>query len=234
MVSRPMSAVILGLNAMSQTTMVQATAILSWVGAERVSEAVSRPSRPAGSRERLTPCQADGRSNGLSYVVAGLLAKHQDSPGVLIVAKAAGRPCSSSFRDAAGNVIEFDLEDLVRTVVAAFRSQPHINNVLTHLSGGKWERVGQALHIILNPLATLNDLSPLDKNIIELMYAERGVTGRMLKPYFHALLAKAEPPQTAVYLRTHVLRLLLEMQARDACLSQATGEPRNLVAARGV
>lgn len=214
--------------------MVQATAIPSWAGAERASEEVFRPSPPADFREGLTPRQAGRQSNGLSYVVAGLLAKHHDSPGVLIVAKAAGRPCPSSFRDAAGNVIEFDLEDLVRTVVAAFRSQPHVNNVLTHLCGGKWERVGQSLHITLNPLATLNDLSPLDENLIELTCAERGVTGRMLKPYFHALLAKAEPPRTAAYLRTHVLRLLLEMQARDACLPRAIGEPCNPVAAGSV
>lgn len=217
---------------MSETTIVEATEILSWVAAERVSEANSRPFRRAGSKEKLTPYPADGRSNGLSCVVAGLLAKQHNSPGVLIVAKATGRPGSSSFRDVAGNVIEFDLEGLVRTAVAAFRFQPHVNNVLTHLCGGKWELIRQALHIILNPLATLNDLSPLDENIVELLCAERGVTGRILKPYFYALLAKVEPPQTVVYLRTHVLRLLLEIQARDACLSQVASESQ--VTVKGV
>lgn len=113
------------------------------------------------------------------------------------------------------------------------RSHPHINNIFTHLCGGKWERIGQALRVILNPLATLNDLSPLAQNVVELMCAERGVTGRLLKPYFHALLAKVLPPRIAAYLRAHVLRLFHEMEARDAHLTQGTTEPDKRVAMQG-
>ena len=210
---------------MSRTTTVRAVEALTRVRADQVSEAVIPPLLLAGSGKKL---QAEWRPNSPSCgVVSGLLAKHEDSPGVLIVAKVAGEAYScTSFRDAAGNVIAFDLEELVCMLAATFRSHPHINNVLTHLCGRKWERVGQALHIILNPLATLNDLSPLAQNLVELMCAERGPTGRILKPYLHALLARALPLQIAAYLRVHVFRLLLEMQVRDARLSRVVGERR--------
>ena len=166
-------------------------------------------------------------------MVAGLLVKREDSPGILIVAKGPYGSSSSIFRDAAGTIVEFDLGDLVHTAVAVLRSHPHINNVLTHLCGGRWERIGQALRVILNPLAILNNLSPLAQNVVELMCAERGVTGRILKPYFHALLAKVLPPRIAAYLRAHVLRLFHEMEARDAHLSQGAAEPDNRVAMQG-
>jgi hypothetical protein len=199
-----------------------------------MSEVVAPPFPLAGPSAKLTPHHGIGRSNDPRYgVVAGHLAKHQDSPGILIVANGAGRSSPRIFRDAVGNVLEFDLDDLVHTAVAVFRYHPHINNVLTHICDGKWERIGQALHIILNPLATLNDLSPLAQNIVELMCAERSVTGRILKPYFHALLAKVLPPRTAAYLRIHVFGLLLEMQARGAYLSQAAGGPGNRMVVEG-
>ena len=72
--------------------------------------------------------------------------------------------------------------DLAFLVVAAFRRHPHINNVLTHISDANWERVEQALRAILDPLAASRDLSPLARNIVDLMCADRGVTGRILKP----------------------------------------------------
>jgi hypothetical protein len=157
--------------------------------------------------------------------IAGFLAKREDSPGILIIARGPYGSSTSIFRDAAGAELEFDLGDLAYTAVVVFRSHPHINNVFTHLCGGRWERVGQALRVILNPLATLNDLSPLAQNIVELMCAERGVTGGILKPYFHALLAKVLPQHVAAYLRAHVLRLFREMETRDAHLSQGRAVP---------
>lgn len=148
--------------------------------------------------------------------VIGLLAKREDSIGALIVTNGTARSSSSTFRDAVGTVVEFDVVHLVHTTVAVFRAHPHLNNVLTHISGARWERIGQALCVIFNPLATLNDLSPLARNIVELMCAERGITGRILKPFFHALLDKVLPAQTAAYVRTHIWQLFLEMKAGDA------------------
>ena len=219
---------------MSKLSMIRASTALSKSGAKWMSQAVDWPLPLAGTGAKPIATHRDGRSSNLRLaVVAGLLVKHEDSPGILTVAKGSYGLSPSVFRDATGTIVEFDLGDLVHTAVAVLRSHPHINNVFTHLCGGKWERIGQALRVILNPLATLNDLSPLAQNIVELMCAERGITGRILKPYFHVLLAKVLPPRTAAYLRAHVLRLFHEMEARDAHLSQGAAEPDNRVAMQG-
>ena len=64
---------------------------------------------------------------------------------------------------------EIAIDDLVFTVVAAFRRHPHLNNVLTHISGARWERVEQALRAILDPVSRSRELSPLARNIVDLM-----------------------------------------------------------------
>ena len=107
---------------------------------------------------------------------------------------------------------EIAVGDLVFLVVAAFRRHPHISNVLTHISGANWERVEQALRAILDPLAASRDLSPLARNIVDLMCADRGVTGRILKPYFRDLLAKILSPHLAALLTDHVSFLFLEFE----------------------
>ncbi len=175
------------------------------------------PSRLVGAGARPTSRHRDGQSSDHRRgAIAGLLTKHEAGPGVLVVADGSDRPPTSIFRDAAGTVLEFDLNGLVHAAVAAFRHHPHVNNVITHICGGQWERIRQAFCVILNPLASLDDLSPVAQNIVELMCAERGITGRILKPYFHALLAEVLPPRTAAGLGTHVWRLFLEMQSREA------------------
>jgi len=214
--------------------MFRATEAVSGSMAGWMPQATALPPSLAETSVEPAPHYRDGRpSNPRGSVVAGLIAKRDDSFGVLVSAKKAVHSATSIFRDAAGHVLEFDLDDLVQTTVAIFRHHPHINNVLTHLCGGKWERVGQPLRVILNPLATLNHLSPLAQNIVELLCAERGITGRILKPYFQTFLAKVLPPPTAAYLRNHVLQLLLEIQARDMSPSKAAGEPRNGVVIEG-
>ncbi len=175
--------------------MIPASIALSESRAKWISHAVVQPLPRPGASANPIATHRDRRSGDLRRaVVAGLLVKGEESPGILIVATGSHRSCPSAFRDATDTVLEFDLSDLVYTAVVMFRSHSHMNNVLTHLCGGQWERIGQALHVILNPLATLNDLSPLAQNLVELMCADRGITGRILKPYFQALLAKVLPP----------------------------------------
>jgi len=167
--------------------------------------------------KKCPAAHANNRSTKSGHgAVAGLLAKRENSPCLFTN----GRTSPSVFRDSDGIVVEFDLEDLVRTAVAIFRAHQHLNNVLTHICGARWERIAEALRIICNPLATPNDLSPLAQNIIELMCAERGVTGRILKPFFHALLGRILPAKTAAYLRAHIWQLFREMEARDAGFSR--------------
>jgi hypothetical protein len=201
--------------------MMQATAAPSSFMAGWAPEGTVPPSRPAGPSVKLTPQHGDGRSSdpGHGIVTTGIPVKRQAGRSTSLIANGAQGSLPGVFRGAISNVPEFDLDNLVHTTLAVFRQHQHINNVLTHLCGGRWERIAQALSVILNPLATLDDLSPLARNVIELMCAERGVTGRILKPYFHALLARVLLPQTAAYLRSHVFELFLDMQAHDACLS---------------
>ncbi len=107
---------------------------------------------------------------------------------------------------------EISVGDLAFLVVAAFRRHPHINNVLTHISGANWQRVEQAQRAILDPLTASRDLTPLARNILDLMCADRGVTGRILKPYFRGLLARILSPHLAGLLTDHVSFLFLELE----------------------
>ncbi len=118
-------------------------------------------------------------------------------------------------REARGENSEMAIDDFVFAVVAAFRRHPHINNVLTHISGASWERVEKALRVILDPLAGSRDLSPLARNIVDLMCADRGVTGRILKPYFRDLLAAVLSPRLAARLTAHVTCLFLESELTE-------------------
>ncbi len=110
--------------------------------------------------------------------------------------------------------IDFALDDLVETLVAVFRFHPHIGNVFNHVSGGRWTEVGQALRSILDPNSTHGELSALANNILELLWAERGVTGRILKPCFCNLLNGLLPPRLASRLCGQVSELFLQMEIR--------------------
>ncbi len=105
---------------------------------------------------------------------------------------------------------EIALDDLVFRIATAFRRHPHINNVLTHISEASWSRVEQALRVILDPRAGSGDLSPLARNIVDLMCADRGVAGRILKPYYRDLLTNILGPRIAARLVAHVTCLFIE------------------------
>lgn len=100
-----------------------------------------------------------------------------------------------------------DLDVLASALVAAFRAHSHINNVMTHISGARWDHIERALHIILDFAAVPVALSRLEANIVDLICAERGVTGRIFKPYLETLLARLLPPIPAAQLQVHVWSL---------------------------
>lgn len=123
--------------------------------------------------------------------------------------------------------IEMPLPELVFLTVAAFRRHPHINNVLTHISGGNWLRIEQALSVILDPDAGRGALSPLAINIIDLMCADRGITGRILKPYYRGLLINVLGERAADRLIAHVTCLFIEHEEKPvqaATTAVAKGE----------
>ncbi len=108
-------------------------------------------------------------------------------------------------------------EELVERLVAAFRWHPHVSNVLTHLCGSQWMRVEQALRVIVNPAFARGDLSPLALNIVELMWAERGVTGRILKPYLCEVLARNLARPAAYRLQLRIAGLCMAQEEDFAC-----------------
>ena len=102
--------------------------------------------------------------------------------------------------------------ELAFRIFAAFRAHPHINNVLTHISRAKSVEVENSLSRILDPSTTIDDLSPLEENIIELMVGERGITGKILKPYLQAVLRSILEPDGAERLIRKINALYLELE----------------------
>jgi hypothetical protein len=103
-------------------------------------------------------------------------------------------------------------EELAFRTVAAFRAHPHISNVLTHISCADWVRIERSLAFILDPATTSGTLSPLEQNIIDLMCADRGTSGRILKPYFHALIYSLLEARHAEWIILQVERLFREVE----------------------
>ncbi len=102
--------------------------------------------------------------------------------------------------------------ELAFRIFAAFRAHPHINNVLTHISHAKWVEVEKSLSRILDLSTTGDGLSPLEENILELMVGERGISGKILKPYFVTGLHRILGPSQAERLIRHVNALYLEFE----------------------
>jgi len=115
-------------------------------------------------------------------------------------------------------------DDLAFRTRVAFRSHSHINNVLTHISGGDWNRVEETLRVIFDPMVERAGLSPLARNILDLVCAERGVTGRILKPYFRAFLHDLLEPELAARIISRLAALYsgAERSAKNAV--KAAGE----------
>lgn len=93
-----------------------------------------------------------------------------------------------SKRHTAGAVVEPTPSDIAFTLVAVLRQHGHIGNVLTHISRTNWTNIELALRTIIDPDVDSQSLSPLAQNIVELICGERGVTGRITKPYFRTAL----------------------------------------------
>lgn len=102
--------------------------------------------------------------------------------------------------------------DLAFILVAALRQHGHIGNVLTHISGTNWTKVEQALRSILDPDVGSQALSPLAQNIIELIGGDRGVTGRITKPYLRTVLGRVLGIDGATRLMQRVNGLFVELE----------------------
>jgi hypothetical protein len=102
---------------------------------------------------------------------------------------------------------EAEAARMVAFLTTAFRTHAHINNVMTHIASGRWDRVEQALGTIISPEASVASLTPLGRNIVELLWAEGGTTGRIMKPLFIDLCRRAVPAPSAERWIDHVAAL---------------------------
>jgi hypothetical protein len=125
-----------------------------------------------------------------------------------------GRPKMSS---------QLSSAELAFRIFAAFRAHPHVSNVLTHISRANWTQVESALNAILDPATASDGLSSLARNIVELMCAERGITGKILKPYFQSTVLRLLERARAERLIRHVEGLFLDLE-REAEPPAATSE----------
>lgn len=114
---------------------------------------------------------------------------------------------------AGDDIGELPISELAAVVVSHFRAHGHICNVMTHISGARWDRIEEAIRVILDPRAGRRQMTPLAENIVDLLCAERGVTGRIVKPYFETRLGRLLLADVATRMCTHVASLSAE-QAR--------------------
>lgn len=89
------------------------------------------------------------------------------------------------------------IDELTFRMAAAFRVHPHISNVLTHISGGDWLKIERALGALFDLSQPGGRRSPIEANLLDLMCAERGVTGRIMKPYTGEVLSRIVGPRLA-------------------------------------
>jgi len=104
--------------------------------------------------------------------------------------------------------------DLVFVLVAVLRQHGHIANVLTHISGTDWRKVEMSFRMILDPRTSSHNLTPLARNILELLCADRGITGRIMKPYVRALLSAVLGAEAAGRLMRRIDALFHELQSQ--------------------
>ncbi|WP_234685872.1 hypothetical protein [Bradyrhizobium monzae] len=121
-------------------------------------------------------------------------------------------PCTMPCNPDTGT--QLSAAELAFRIFAAFRAHSHINNVLTHISGANWTQVEHALEAILDQATTGDRLSPLAQNIVDLVCAERGITGRILKPYFQAALYRLLESSRAERLIRHIEMLFFEIELK--------------------
>jgi hypothetical protein len=88
----------------------------------------------------------------------------------------------------------------VHDLAIAFRNHPHLNNVLTHVGLGRWERIERALAEIFSSASGGAGTSPLAGNLVELLWAERGIPGRIAKPFLLAFCRTVPAPAAGHWL----------------------------------
>lgn len=103
------------------------------------------------------------------------------------------------------------VDDLSFTLVALLRAEGHLCNVLTHVSSGDWRAVEQAIVAILSPRASSKKLCNVARNILELACDNRGVTGRIMGPFFFNAIVRIAGKADGKRLQKKIIRLRRRM-----------------------
>ena len=96
---------------------------------------------------------------------------------------------------------------LAEDLSSAIRRHPHLGNVMTHISSGRWPQVDEALQPLFMPARKTFLVSPLTHNILELICDNRGTTGRIMQPFFQAFLSRYLEDEDAKKIATWVRHL---------------------------
>jgi hypothetical protein len=112
-----------------------------------------------------------------------------------------------------------DVGNLAFTLVALLRADGHLCNVLTHISSGDWRGVERALVAILTPRTPAGRLSKVARNILELLCDDRGVTGRIMRPFFLDAIARIAGRPERKRLENKIARLRCRMSLDDRARS---------------
>lgn len=99
------------------------------------------------------------------------------------------------------------IDELSFTLVALLRAEGHLCNVLTHISSGDWRAVERAIVIILSPRTSPKKLSSVAQNIVELVCDNRGVTGRIMRPFFFNAIERIAGKTYEKRLKKKIFRL---------------------------
>jgi hypothetical protein len=106
-------------------------------------------------------------------------------------------------------------DHLAFAFIRHLRDHARLSNVLTHVSRGNWTNLEAALRPIFDLTAQSRNISPLSRNLIELICADRGVAGQIMKPYFRRFLASELGPELTRLVMAHVTTLFLEDEMQD-------------------
>jgi hypothetical protein len=117
------------------------------------------------------------------------------------------------------------VDDLSFALVALLRAEGHLCNVLTHIASGDWRAVERAIVVILTPRTSSKKLSDLARNILELACDNRGVTGRIMGPFFFNAIIRIAGKKDGKRLERKIRRLRRRMSL-DAQLQLMARPPQ--------
>ncbi|WIJ26981.1 hypothetical protein [Devosia sp. RR2S18] len=121
--------------------------------------------------------------------------------------------------EAAGSLDPQTTADLL---IIGLRDHPHFNNVLTHVLHADRPLAQKSMERLLR-LEDEAPLTSLEANLVSLLCGERGVTGKMMRPWVAAQLRRLLSEQDASRIEHtwhawHTLNMLLPVRFRTSAM----------------